>query len=58
MEKNNSCLNCKERQISCHTNCNKYKEYKAYLDIIKNNKKKENLYRRGLKLWIIEKNRV
>lgn len=50
MKKYSSCLNCENRYLGCHSNCEKYKEYKQYLDVIKINKKKENLFRQGIYL--------
>lgn len=41
MMKTSACLNCKERIIGCHQNCEKYKQYKQYLETIKQNKIKE-----------------
>lgn len=39
----NSCLDCKNRVIGCHSTCYKYKEYKKELEIIKTNIKKSKL---------------
>lgn len=41
MIKTNSCLNCQDRIIGCHQNCEKYKTYKKQLELIKHNKAKD-----------------
>lgn len=44
---NDSCYNCENRHLGCHSTCSIYANYKATLQIIKNNKKDEyNLYHR------------
>lgn len=43
MKTNNSCYNCKNRVIGCHSNCETYKEYKSHLDKIKHKKQAEKL---------------
>lgn len=35
---NTPCLNCKDRNMNCHSQCNKYKQYRDKLDKAKINK--------------------
>ena len=43
MKKISNCYNCKERHLGCHSNCQSYKEYKLYLENIKERKQKEKI---------------
>ncbi len=36
------CATCKERYVGCHSECVKYAEFKAKLDVIREIKMKEN----------------
>ena len=39
----NSCYNCRERHIGCHSNCETYEHYKSRLEKIKKKKQAERL---------------
>ena len=38
-----SCYYCTVRNLNCHSSCLKYKEYKDYLEHIKENKKQYSI---------------
>lgn len=38
---NPPCLECKYREIRCHSKCNSYKRYKEHLNKIKKNRNEE-----------------
>ena len=38
-----SCYYCTVRNLNCHSSCLKYKEYKDYLERIKENKKQYSI---------------
>lgn len=42
----NTCYDCPDRYIGCHSSCEKYKKFKNKLDIAKKNKNKDLAYRR------------
>lgn len=39
------CKGCTERVVGCHSNCEKYKEFKDYVAKIRKNEKKEHISR-------------
>lgn len=42
--KYNTCLNCEERCLGCHSNCEMYNKYKQELKRIQENKKKQSVW--------------
>lgn len=41
-----SCIDCKDRKVGCHSNCEKYKKFKKYRNNILE-KRKEEQKKRG-----------
>lgn len=41
---NDTCYNCQERELLCHSKCEKYKQYRQMLDKIIKKKSEENNY--------------
>ena len=41
--KNTYCLNCEQRHVGCHSNCEKYKEFRKKLDDINANRLKARM---------------
>lgn len=37
---NSPCLNCKNRSVSCHAKCEKYKQYKIEMEILNKKERK------------------
>lgn len=36
------CKNCKDRYVGCHSKCEKYKEYAAECEVIREKRRKES----------------
>ena len=43
---NAPCMNCQERELGCHDNCQKFSEYKIIWENILEKKKHENILNR------------